>query len=86
MEHEYLVEIVIESKPVLKDPEGNTIATDLMRKHGFEMVQGVRTAKLLRVRLSAVNEQKAMQIAEKMVIELRLANPVAQTYSISIKK
>jgi phosphoribosylformylglycinamidine synthase PurS subunit len=86
MEKDYLVEIVIESKPVLKDPEGNTIANDLMRKHGFEMVQGVRTAKLLRVKIKTLSEQKAGQIAEKMVTELRLANPVAQTYSISIKK
>ncbi len=86
MEREYSVEIVIESKPVLKDPEGGTIANDLMRKHGFEMVLGVRTAKLLRVRMNAVNEQKAWQVADRMVKELRLANPVAQTYVISIKK
>ncbi len=86
MEKEFLVEIVIESKPVLKDPEGAVIANDLMRRHGFEMVNGVRCAKLLRVKLNATDEKKALSIAENMVKELRLANPVAQTYSIFIKK
>jgi phosphoribosylformylglycinamidine synthase PurS subunit len=86
MDKEYLVEIVIESKPVLKDPEGGIIANDLMRSHGFEMVEGVRVAKILRVRLKAASEQKASQIADKMVKELRLANPVAQVYTIIVKK
>ncbi|MFH1442719.1 MAG: phosphoribosylformylglycinamidine synthase subunit PurS [Candidatus Micrarchaeota archaeon] len=86
MEKEYLVEIAIESKPVLKDPEGGVIANDLMRRHGFEMVNGVRVSKILKVRLNAANEQKAMQIAEKMVNELRLANPVAQIYTITVRK
>ncbi|MEK6953745.1 MAG: phosphoribosylformylglycinamidine synthase subunit PurS [Candidatus Micrarchaeota archaeon] len=83
---EYQVEITIESKPVLKDPEGAVIANDLMRKHGFEMVEGVRMAKVLRVKMKAANERKAAEIAEKMVKELRLANPVAQNYTILVKK
>ncbi|HLC48540.1 MAG TPA: phosphoribosylformylglycinamidine synthase subunit PurS [Candidatus Norongarragalinales archaeon] len=85
MEREYLVEITIESKPVLKDPEGAVIATDLMRRHGFEMVEGVRMAKVLRVRMKAANEKKALEISEKMVRDLRLANPVAQNYTIAVK-
>jgi phosphoribosylformylglycinamidine synthase PurS subunit len=86
MEKEYLVEIAIESKPVLKDPEGSVIATDLMRKHGFEMVSGVRVAKVLRVRMNARDEKTAIAIADKMVKDLRLANPVAQNYTITVKK
>lgn len=86
MEKEYLVEITIESKPVLKDPEGAIIATDLMRRHGYEMVEGVRMAKVLRVRMKAASEHKASEIADRMVKDLRLANPVAQNYSILVKK
>ncbi|MFH1750872.1 MAG: phosphoribosylformylglycinamidine synthase subunit PurS [Candidatus Micrarchaeota archaeon] len=82
---EYLVEITIESKPVLKDPEGGVIAADLMRRHGFEMVSGVRMAKVLRVKLNAASEKKALETAEKMVKELRLANPVAQNHTIEVK-
>jgi phosphoribosylformylglycinamidine synthase PurS subunit len=86
MEREFLVEIAIESKPVLKDPEGSVIATDLMRKHGFEMVNGVRVAKVLKVKMNAKDEKTAIAIADRMVKDLRLANPVAQNYTISIKK
>lgn len=82
----YTLEIVIESKPGALDPEGSTIAGDLMRKNGFSMVKKVRTAKLLRVELDAASESEAKRIAERMCSELRLVNPVAHVYSISIKK
>ena len=85
-EKEYLVELVIESKPSLKDPEGATIANDLMKKNGFASVAGVRTAKLLKIRLRAANEKQAAQLVEKMCHDLRLANPVAQDYTIVVKK
>ncbi|MFH1199446.1 MAG: phosphoribosylformylglycinamidine synthase subunit PurS [Candidatus Micrarchaeota archaeon] len=83
---EYAVEIAIESKPGLADPEGSVIAGDLMRKNGFGMVSAVRVAKLLRVTLSAASEEDAKKIADRMCIELRLANPVSQAYSIIIRK
>ena len=86
MDKEYVLELVIESKPVLKDPEGATIANDLMRKNGFSSVQDVRTAKLIRITLSAPSEEKAISLVEKMCVELRLANPVAQNFTITVKK
>ncbi len=83
---EYVAEVVIESKPAAKDPEGATIMRDLMVKKGYNMVSEVRTAKLLRVKLSARSESEATSILDKMCNELRLANPVAQNYKISILK
>jgi len=85
-EKEYTVEITIESKPGLADPEGSTIAGDLMRKNGFQMVSGVRVAKLLRVKIRAGSEDEAKKTAEKMCADLRLANPVSQTFSIAVRK
>jgi len=82
----FVVEVVIESKPAARDPEGDTIAEDLMRKNGFEMVKGVRTAKLLRIALDARSEEEAKGIAERMCNELRLVNPVAHVYSISVRR
>lgn len=84
-EKEFAVEITIEYKPVLSDPEGAVIANDLMRRNGFAQVEGVRTAKLLRVKLKAKNKEEAHALAEKMCKELRLANPVSQNYSILVK-
>ncbi len=82
----YIVEVVIESKPAARDPEGETIANDLMRKNGYEMVKEVRTARLLRMNLEAGSEEDAKRIADKLCNELRLVNPVSHVYSISIKK
>ncbi len=83
---EYVAEVVIESKPAAKDPEGATIMRDLMVKKGFDMVSEVRTAKLLRVKLVAKSEPEAISLLDKMCNELRLANPVAQNYRINILK
>lgn len=83
---DYTVEVVIESKPAAKDPEGATIVRDLMGKKGFGMVSEVRTGKLLRVKLSAKTEAEAVALVDRMCNELRLANPVAQNYKITVKK
>ena len=81
----YNVDVIIESKPAARDPEGETIAEDLMRKNGFGMVKGVRTAKILRISIEAKGEDEARKLAERMCHELRLVNPVAHVYSISIR-
>jgi phosphoribosylformylglycinamidine synthase PurS subunit len=83
---EYVAEVVIESKPAAKDPEGATIMRDLLVKKGFTTVSEVRTAKLLRVKLFAKSESDAVSLLDKMCNELRLANPVTQNYKITIKK
>ncbi|MFA6035950.1 MAG: phosphoribosylformylglycinamidine synthase subunit PurS [Candidatus Micrarchaeia archaeon] len=82
----YTVDVTIESKPAALDPEGSTIANDLMRKNGYAMVKGVRTAKLLKITLDAKDEGEAKKIAERMCNELRLVNPVAHVYSVSVRK
>jgi phosphoribosylformylglycinamidine synthase subunit PurS len=83
---EYVVEVVIESKPAAKDPEGATIVRDLMGKEGYGMVREVRTGKLLRVTIEAKSEEEASSLVDRMCNELRLANPVAQNYKISVMK
>ncbi|MBU1198143.1 phosphoribosylformylglycinamidine synthase subunit PurS [Candidatus Micrarchaeota archaeon] len=83
-EKEFVAEVTIEYKPSLSDPEGATIANDLMKRNGFEHVDRVRTAKLLRIHLKAANKDKAKSMVDKMCRELRLANPVSQDYSVSI--
>jgi phosphoribosylformylglycinamidine synthase PurS subunit len=83
---EYVAEVIIESKPAAKDPEGLTILRDLMGKKGFSTVAEVRTGKLIRIRLGAKDEAEAVSLVDRMCNELRLANPVAQNYKITVKK
>lgn len=81
----FTVEVIIENKPAAKDPEGETIIRDLLSKHGFEMVKEVRTGKLLRIKIEAKDREDAKGIVDRMCHELRLVNPVAHVYSITVK-
>lgn len=83
---EVKISLIIQGKKAAKDPEGETVKRDLMQRHGFQMVEEVRSAKLLKITLEAESKEKAREIVEKMVNELRLANPVAQDYEIRIEQ
>ncbi|MEA2069671.1 MAG: phosphoribosylformylglycinamidine synthase subunit PurS [Asgard group archaeon] len=83
---EFLAEIIIEGKPNARDPEGETIMHDLMIKHGFEMVESVRSGKILKVTLTATTAKEAKEICLRMVDELRIYNPVAHRCTIEIVK
>ncbi|MEM2109545.1 MAG: phosphoribosylformylglycinamidine synthase subunit PurS [Candidatus Odinarchaeota archaeon] len=84
--NEYIIEVVIESKPYAKDPEGMTIMRDLMHKAGYELINSVRTGKFLRIKVSANNAEEAKNYVVKMINDLRLYNPVAHTYSMVLKE
>ena len=43
----FLVQVVIENKPYINDPEGETIHRDLVVKGGYAQVKSVRAAKML---------------------------------------
>jgi phosphoribosylformylglycinamidine synthase PurS subunit len=80
----FTLELVIEPKPLARDPEGEVIRRDLMNAHGFEAVSAVRSGKLLRITLEAASEQDAERTVLRMANELRLVNPVAHSYSIRV--
>ena len=82
----FLAEIIIEGKKNARDPEGETIMRDLMIKHGYGMVESVRSGKILKVTLEAEDENQAEEICLKMVNELRIYNPVAHMCTIQIVK
>jgi phosphoribosylformylglycinamidine synthase PurS subunit len=78
------VEIIISNKPQARDPEGETIARDLIHKEGFQAIRSVRTGKLLSVAVEAENEEIACNQAVRMCNELRLFNPVAHSISVRV--
>ena len=82
----FSVEIIIEGKKNARDPEGETIMRDLMIKHGYAMVESVRSGKILKVNLEAKDENEAEEICLKMVNELRIYNPVAHLCTIKLVK
>ena len=50
----YDVDVIIENKPGINDPEGDTILNDLILKGRFSNVKNIRSAKML---IFSINEK-----------------------------
>ncbi len=82
--NQYTVNIVIENKPSIRDPEGETILRDLIIKNDLTEVTKVKTAKLLRLEVNAKDKESAKKIMEKMCNDLRIFNPVVSICKITV--
>jgi phosphoribosylformylglycinamidine synthase PurS subunit len=80
----YTVNVVIENKPSIRDPEGETILRDLIIKNGVTQVKKVKIAKLIELDVEAENESRAKKIIEKICDDLRIYNPVVSVCSITV--
>ena len=78
----FKVNVTIENKPEISDPEGETILNDLILKDNQTSVKKVRSAKMLKFDVDAKNRK----IAEKMVLDLcsefRIYNPLVSKVSV----
>ncbi len=83
---EYKVNVIIEPKPYLNDPEGETILKDLIIKNGYSSVKSVRTAKMLIIKIEANNELEAKSIVKQLCDELRIYNPLVSNCKIECNK
>jgi len=81
----YEIEVVIENKPLAKDPEGETILRDLVIRGGYEDVTSVRSGKYLRFAVEAQTHEEAKSRVYKLCNDLRIYNPVVHTCSIKAK-
>jgi phosphoribosylformylglycinamidine synthase subunit PurS len=78
----FVVQVVIENKPYINDPEGETIHRDLVVKGGYSSVQSVRSAKMLKMIVSSKSEKDAEATVKKLCEELRIFNPVVSNCTI----
>ncbi len=78
----YLVSVVIENKPYINDPEGETILKDLIAKGGYASVKAVRTAKMLGITIEAKDRNDAENSIRKLCDELRIYNPVVSNCKV----
>ena len=78
----YLVSVVIENKPYINDPEGETILKDLIAKGGYSLVKTVRTAKMLNITIEAKDRKEAEDTVKRLCDELRIYNPVVSNCKI----
>ncbi len=72
----HIINVYIENKPYISDPEGDTILKDLVTKRGYSNVKSIRVAKMLRFEVDADDIKEAEGIVRMLCDELRLYNPV----------
>ena len=80
----YTVEVIVENKPLARDPEGETIHHNLILKGGYNQVTGVRAGKLLRMSVDASSPEQARDLVKKLCDDLRIYNPAAHTCQVRL--
>jgi len=78
----YKVHVIIENKPGIRDPEGDTILNDLVLKNSFSSVLKIRSAKMLKFEIKEKNKNLAKKKIQTLCDELRIYNPVVSKISI----
>ncbi len=82
----YTVRIVIENKPGINDPEGETILNDLILKGSNSKIKDIRTAKMLSIKIQEKSPDDAKKRIQKICDEMRIYNPMVSQISISVSK
>jgi phosphoribosylformylglycinamidine synthase len=78
----FLVNVIIENKPEIDDPEGNTILNDLILKDKKTSVKKIRSAKMLRFQIEAKNKDLAEKTVMALCNEFRIYNPLVSKVSV----
>lgn len=86
MAQKFLVQVIIENKPYINDPEGETIHRDLVVKGGYAQVKSVRAAKMLKMTVNASSEKDAEKTVQKLCEDLRIFNPVVSNCTVKASK
>jgi phosphoribosylformylglycinamidine synthase subunit PurS len=78
----FIVSVIIENKPGLVDPEGDTILNDLILKDKKIKVKKVRSAKTLKFEIEATNKELAEKKVMELCNEFRIYNPLVSKISV----
>ncbi|MGQ0771877.1 MAG: phosphoribosylformylglycinamidine synthase subunit PurS [Nitrososphaerota archaeon] len=78
------VQVIIENKPGMNDPEGQTILNDLVLKGSYSSVKKIRSAKMLKFQVNATTKQKAQDAVKKLCDDLRIYNPMVSKVTFTV--
>ena len=81
----YVVHVIIENKPDISDPEGETILNDLVLKNKNSSIKKIRAGKILKFTVEATDKKKAEKTVENICQELRIFNPLVSKIVIEAK-
>ena len=81
----YVVHVIIENKPNISDPEGDTILNDLVLKSKNSSIKKIRVGKILKFTIEASDKKKAEKTVKNICQELRIFNPLVSNIVIETK-
>ena len=82
----YSVDVIIENKPGINDPEGDTILNDLILKGKFNSVKKITTAKMLKFFVTEKNKKLAESRVLKICDDLRIYNPLVSKVTVNVSQ
>ena len=82
----YIVSVIIENKPGISDPEGDTILNDLVLKGENKNIQQIRSGTILKFSVSEKNERSAKDKITKICDEMRIYNPLVSKVTVTVEK
>ena len=78
----FKVSVVIENKPEINDPEGETILHDLVLKGNNSSVKKIRSGKMLKFEVDAKNKKIAEKTVMDLCNEFRIYNPLVSRVTV----
>jgi len=78
----FRVHVIIENKPGISDPEGETILRDLVLKKSHDSVSKIRSAKMLKFEIKASDNRTAEKKVLKLCNDLRIYNPLVSQVTV----
>ena len=82
----FQVSVVIENKPGISDPEGDTILNDLVLKGKNKHITKIRSGTILKFSITEKNEKSAKDEIIKICDELRIYNPLVSKVTATAEK
>ena len=82
----YNVDVIIENKPGINDPEGDTILNDLVLKGKFSNVKKIHSAKMLKFSITEKNKKLAESKVLKICNDLRIYNPLVSKVTVNVNQ
>ena len=83
---EFNVTVIIENKPGISDPEGDTILNDLVLKGENKNIKEIRAGTILKFSVTEKNENSAKQKIMKICDEMRIYNPLVSKVTATVEK
>ena len=78
------VHVVIENKPGISDPEGETILNDLVLKGTHKTVSKIKTAKMLKFTIDEKDKKAAQSKVQDICDDLRIYNPMVSKVTVQV--